>query len=166
MMIPTALFTAALMQTAASPPAPSPAPSPAPAPDLGWMSGYWLDCSDGREASEMWSDPRHGLMVGAAITVRAGRVGFEHARIAVIDGRLAYAAQPDGAAATVFPLAESSTARVVFQNPDPDDYPHRILYERTGDVLSARIEGRIDGRERAADWRFEKAELNARCPIP
>lgn len=157
-MLPTALFAAALLQ--------APAALPAPTPDLSWMSGYWLDCSNGREASEVWSDPRHGLMVGAAITVRDGRAGFEHARIAVIDGVLAYAAQPEGAVPTVFPLAESSTARVVFQNPDPDDYPHRIIYERTGDVLTARIDGQVGGREQAADWRFQKAELNSRCPTP
>lgn len=49
------------------------------------------------------------------------------------------------------------------ENPD-NDFPQRVLYERTGDVLTARIEGRLGDRERAMDWRFEKAALNTRCP--
>ena len=49
--------------------------------DLGWMAGYWLDCSGGREASETWSDPRAGLLVGHTVTVRNGRSGFESAHI-------------------------------------------------------------------------------------
>jgi hypothetical protein len=44
-------------------------------PDLGWMSGYWLSCEGGREASETWTDPRLNLMLGAALTVRGGRAG-------------------------------------------------------------------------------------------
>ena len=90
----SSLLAAALLQTAA----------PAtPAPDLSWLAGYWLDCSGGREASETWSDPRAGLIVGHSVTVRNGRSGFESARIAPLkDGGLAYFAQPDGAPATPF----------------------------------------------------------------
>ena len=136
-----------------------------PQPDLSWMAGYWLDCSGGREASETWTDPRGGVLVGAATTLRNGRVGFEFARIAPIDGVLAYAAQPDGAPPTVFPLIEATESRAVFQNPD-NDFPQRVIYERTGQVLIARIEGRMGDREQAMDWRFDKAELNTRCPNP
>jgi len=95
----SSLLAAALLQTAA------PA---APAPDLSWLAGYWLDCSGGREASETWSDPRAGLIVGHSVTVRNGRSGFESARIAPLkDGGLAYFAQPDGAPATPFRLIDS-----------------------------------------------------------
>lgn len=64
------------------------------APDLSWLAGYWLDCSGGREASETWSDPRAGLLVGHTVTVRNGRSGFEFARIAPL---------PDG----VWPMSPS-----------------------------------------------------------
>ena len=53
-MIVPSVLAAALMQTAPA------------APDLSWLAGYWLDCSGGREASETWSDPRAGLVVGHA----------------------------------------------------------------------------------------------------
>ena len=152
MSLLTALMAAALMQ------------APTSAPDLSWMAGYWLDCSGGREASETWSDPRAGLLVGHSVTVRNGRSGFEFARIAPLqDGVLAYVAQPGGAAPTPFRLIESGPQRVVFANP-ANDFPHRILYQRAGDVLTARIEGADDDETRSAEWTFNKAQLNARCP--
>ena len=135
-----------------------------PAPDLSWLAGYWLDCSRGREASETWSDPRAGLLVGHTVTVRNGRSGFEFARITHLqDGALAYVAQPAGAAPTLFRLIESGPQRAVFANP-ANDFPHRILYQRVGDVLTARIEGADDDETRSVEWIFNKAELNARCP--
>lgn len=156
MSLLTALMSAAVMQT--------PSPASGPAPDLSWLAGYWLDCSGGREASETWSDPRRGLVVGYAVTVRNGRSGFESAHIGPMsDGGLAYFARPDGAPATAFRLIESGPQRVVFANP-ANDFPHRILYQRTGDVLAARIEGADDDETRSAEWTFNKAELNARCP--
>ncbi len=133
--------------------------------DLAWMAGYWLDCSNGREASEVWSDPRAGLMMGAAVTVRNGRSGFEASHIrADAEGRLTYFAQPDGAPPTPFVLIESGPGRAKFENLDPDDFPRHILYERDGEALSARIDGEINGQARSARWRFDRAELNTRCP--
>lgn len=160
MSLLTALMSAALMQT--------PSPASGPAPDLSWLAGYWLDCSGGREASETWSDPRLGLVVGYAVTVRNGRSGFESAHIGPMsdagpEGGLAYFARPEGASAVPFRLIESGPQRVVFANP-ANDFPHRILYQRTGDVLAARIEGADDDETRSAEWTFNKAELNARCP--
>jgi hypothetical protein len=152
MSLLTALMTAALLQ------------APATAPDLSWLAGYWLDCSGEREASETWSDPRLGLVVGHTVTVRNGRSGFESAHIGPApEGGLAYFARPDGASAVPFRLIESGPQRVVFANP-ANDFPHRILYQRTGDVLAARIEGADDDETRSAEWTFNKAELNARCP--
>ncbi|MBN9479351.1 MAG: hypothetical protein J0I52_03870 [Bordetella sp.] len=149
----SSLLAAALLQTAA------------PAPDLSWLAGYWLDCSGGREASETWSDPREGLIVGHSVTVRNGRSGFESARIGPLeDGGLAYFAQPGGVPATPFRLIDSGPQRAVFANPD-NDFPHRIIYEREGETLNARIEGADDDENRSAQWRFKRAELNARCPL-
>lgn len=132
-------------------------------PDLSWMAGYWLDCSGSREVSETWTDPRAGILVGAAVTTSARAAAFEYARIAPVDGAMAYVAQPGGAPPTVFPAVEVSGSRVVFENPG-SDFPQRIIYQRTADVLTARIEGLVGDREEAVDWRFDKAELNTRCP--
>ena len=57
----TAALAAALFQSAPA------------APDMSWLAGYWLDCSNGREQSETWSDPRGGLIVGHAMSLSGGR---------------------------------------------------------------------------------------------
>ncbi len=141
-------------------------------PDLGWMAGAWLSCEatgEGvREVQETWTEPRHDLMLGMSLTVRGGRAGWELSRVAPVDptpaAPLAYFALPENQAPTTFPVVESGPTRVVFEQAADDDFPKRVIYERQGDVLSARIEGVLDGQERTIQWRFHKAELNARCP--
>jgi len=135
-----------------------------PDPDLGWLSGYWLSCADGREVSETWSDPRGGLMVGHGLTLSArGRVSFETFRIGPHGGGVAYFAQPGGGEATVFPAIETGPDRAVFENP-AHDFPQRIVYARDGETLTARIEGTMGGEPQAMEWTYRSAELNARCP--
>ena len=153
-LIPVLSFAAALSSIATP---------PVTADSLSWMSGYWLSCEGGREVSETWSDPRGGLMLGSALTLETGRASFEAAHIAPSGSGVAYYAQPGGASAAAFPAVEIAEGRVVFENAD-NDFPQRIVYQRTGDVLTARIEGDMNDSEQAIDWRFEKAELNARCP--
>jgi hypothetical protein len=148
----TAALAAALLQTA-----------PAAAPDLSWIAGYWLDCSDGREVSETWSDPRAGLMAGHALTVARGRVSFELSHIGPTPQGYAYVAQPGGSPPTAFVVAETGPMRVVFANAE-NDFPSRIVYERDGDALKARIEGEIGGQARSMEWNFRAAPLNTRCP--
>ncbi len=75
----------------------------------------------------------------------------------------AYVAQPDGAPPTVFVMTENEGSRAVFSNPE-NDFPQRVIYWREGDVLHARIEGDMNGQAQSVEWRFNRAELNARCP--
>lgn len=132
-------------------------------PDLSWMAGYWLACADGREVSETWSDPRGGLMVGHTLTLDDGRASFESSRIGDGPEGFAYVAQPGGAPPTIFPFVEGGPTRAVFANAR-NDFPTRIVYGREGDVLTARIEGEIDGERRSMEWVFRAAPLNTRCP--
>ena len=128
------------------------------------MAGYWLDCSGDREVSETWSDPRAGLLAGHAVTIENGRVSFEVSTIRQTPGGLGYVAQPGGAPPTVFVLAEWGPSRVVFANAE-NDFPTRVIYERDGDALRARIEGEINGQARSMEWSFKAAPLNTRCPL-
>jgi hypothetical protein len=138
--------------------------APATIDDVSWMAGYWLSCDGGREVSETWSDPRGGVMAGVTLTVgRSGRGSVEFTRIAVVDGRLAFLAQPNGVPATVFPMIESAPGRAVFENPD-HDFPQRVIYSREGDVLTGRIEGVFDGQPQSVSWTYRSAPLNSRCP--
>ncbi|MEJ6789724.1 DUF6265 family protein [Brevundimonas sp. BR2-1] len=152
----TALLAAALIQTA-------PAVTTGATPDMSWMAGYWLDCSGGREASETWSDPRGGLSVGHAVTMEDGRPSFEVSRIGPTPQGFAYVAQPGGVPPTVFVLAQSGPGRAVFANAE-NDFPTRVIYERDGDALRARIEGEIGGQARSMEWNFRAMPLNSRCP--
>lgn len=131
--------------------------------DLSWMSGYWLSCEGGQEVSETWSDPRGELMVGHGVTLRRGRSSFELFRIAPHEGGVGYFAQPSGREATIFAATEVGPDHVVFINPE-HDFPQRVTYRLDGDVLNARIDGQIDGQPQAMEWRYQRAELNARCP--
>ena len=151
--MPTAAVFAALLMQAA----------PQPSPDMSWMAGYWLDCSGGREASETWSDPRAGLSVGHAVTISGGEASFEVSHIGPTPQGFAYVAQPGGAPPTAFVLAGSGPRRAVFSNAE-NDFPTRVIYERDGDALKARIEGEIGGQTRSMEWNFRTAPLNARCP--
>lgn len=114
--------------------------------------------------SETWTDPRAGLMVGHAVTLAGGRVSFELAHIGPTPRGHAYIAQPGGAPPTAFIVAETGPARVVFANAE-NDFPGRVIYEREGDTLLARIEGEIGGEARSMEWKFTAAPLNTRCPV-
>ena len=135
------------------------------APDLSWLAGYWLSCKDGREVSETWSDPRGGAVFGLSVTVARGRASWEFARIAPSDEGLSFFAEPAGQPPAEFAAVEHGPARIVFENP-AHDFPHRVIYAREGDRLTGRIEGVVDGAPRAAEWVYDRAALNARCPAP
>ncbi|CAN5465863.1 DUF6265 family protein [soil metagenome] len=141
--------------------------APITADQLSWMSGYWLSCDGGREVSETWSDARGGLLIGSALTMQGGRLtSFESSRISALDssgGDVAYFAGVDGAPPVAFAAKEAAETRVVFENAE-HDFPQRVIYEREGDVLKARIEGHMGDREQAMAWSYRKAELNTRCP--
>lgn len=126
------------------------------------MAGYWPDCSNGREASETWSDPRAGLSVGHAVIVEDGRAPFEVSHIGPTPQGFAYVAQPGGAPPTAFVIAGSGPGRMVFANAE-NDFATRVIYERAGDALKARIEGEIGGQTRSMEWNFRAAPLNTRC---
>lgn len=138
--------------------------SPTPIDDLSWMAGYWLSCEGGREVSEIWSDPRGGLMAGVSVTVgRSGRGSLEFMRIWPVGDSLAFLAQPGGVPATVFPLIESTPNRAVFENPE-HAFPQRVIYSREGDTLTGRIEGTANGQPQSMTWTYSAAPLNSRCP--
>lgn len=125
-----------------------------------WLGGYWLSCEGGRETAENWIGAGTDTMLGTNLTAR----GFEFLRIAANEqGGLSYYSMPDGRAPpTAFVMGAPARQRAVFENPT-HDFPQRIIYERNGDALHARIEGTIDGRSESADWTFQRAESDARC---
>jgi hypothetical protein len=55
-----------------------------------------------------------------------------------------------------FRAKEVGESRVVFENAT-HDFPQRVIYWKEGEVLAARIEGTIRGKERSEEWRFKPA---------
>ena len=143
------VLTAAACQAATQTPAP-------PTPD--WMAGYWLAC-DGAEVAENWIGAGTGVLLGAN---RSGDGGFEFLRIAANGrGGYGYFSMPNGRSPpTEFTMVRHEGQRVVFENLE-HDFPQRIIYERNGGVLHARIEDAAGAH--GADWTFRRAEPDARC---
>ena len=129
---------------------------PASIAELAWMSGGWESVSpNGRWTEESWSAPRGGIMLGysrsgAGETLRE----FELLRLqAGPDGVPAYLAQPGGRPPTAFRLTARSGTSATFDNPQ-HDFPQRIRYLRTGNVMVATI-SRLDGSG-AMSWTYRR----------
>lgn len=123
-----------------------------------WLSGYWLSCENGRETAENWIGAEASMLLGTNISGDA----YEFLRIAPNGrGGLSYYSMPNGRSpATEFVMISNSGARVVFENLQ-HDFPQRIIYERNGDDLRARIEDA--GATQGMEWRFRRVALDTRC---
>lgn len=131
------------------------------APD--WMGGYWLSCERG-EVAENWIGAATGTLV--AVNLTQGREAhYEFLRVARDEtGAYGYFSMPEGVGPpTEFRMIAHDGQRAVFENA-AHDFPQRIIYERTGDVLHARIEGTINGRLEGMDWTFQRQPVDTRCP--
>jgi hypothetical protein len=129
---------------------------PARVADLGWMSGHWDTVSaNGEWTEESWAPRRGGLMLGYSRSGAGARLReFEFLRIeAGEDGVPAYLAQPGGQPAVAFRLTAHGAGSATFDNP-AHDFPQRIVYRRTGDVMVATISA-LDGSH-AMSWTYRR----------
>jgi hypothetical protein len=110
--------------------------------------------------------PAGGTMLGMNRTVRGNEtVAFEFIRIVEQDdGSLVFVASPSGQGTTEFTLVRLSDREVIFENPD-HDFPQRIIYRLVSDEeLLGRIEGAIDGIERAVDFPMKRIVCRSDLP--
>lgn len=123
-----------------------------------FLAGNWVEKTERGETQEMWTAPRGDMLAAVNSSLRGTRAGFEFLRIVKRDGKLIYLASPGGRTPpTEFPLKEHAENRLVFENPT-HDFPTRVIYSLQGDVLLARIEGTMGGKERAMEWRFKRSQ--------
>ena len=126
-------------------------------PSLAWMAGTWVHEDARRRVTEGWIGPGNGTMLGTNLTARAdGRALFEFMRMAETPEGVSYYASPAGRPAVEFRAKEVGAARVVFENLT-HDFPQRVIYWKEGEVLAARVEGTLQGKERSEEWRFRPA---------
>jgi hypothetical protein len=123
--------------------------------DFGAMAGCWenRDAAKKTLISEQWMRPAGDAMLGMGRTVRDGRVtGFEFMRIEERPDGIVFISKPkENKDETTFKLIRSTTNEFVFENP-AHDFPQRVIYKIDRHNLTGRIEGKINGKERAVDF--------------
>ena len=125
---------------------------------LAWISGTWEGTSGSVRQEEHWTRPAGGVILGLHRDLfEGGRSFFEFLRIEHRDGEIFYIAMPRGRSATEFRLIELEDGHAVFENPE-HDFPQRIIYNRKGETLSARIEGDQDGETRSSGWEWKRVQ--------
>lgn len=125
---------------------------------LAFMTGHWMGTHGDVVMEELWMEPRGGVMLGLHRDAAAdGDAFFEYLRIEARNGRVVYIASPKGRGQTEFPLARVGERSAAFENPN-HDFPQRIIYERDGDRLAARVEGVVDGELRSEQWVWQIKE--------
>jgi len=126
-----------------------------------WLAGTWraVDERDGRTivTTEHWLDfTRFGSLAVSRTMIEDDEVFFEFLRIRTSRSATEYIAQPRGRSPGVaFKLVELGDQRAVFANPE-HDFPQRIIYQREGDELRARIEGVQNGAQRVERWVYRR----------
>lgn len=132
---------------------------------LQWMSGCWEERSAASTTEEFWTTPNGGILFGIGRTIvrRAGgdtTRSFEVMRIFERGGKLVFLAQPSGQELAEFTEQELTDSSVVFANPT-HDFPQFVRYRRRGaDELHARVDGKMDGKDRGFDSRYRRVS----CP--
>ncbi len=127
--------------------------------DLAWMAGNWSSEEGGQIVEEQWLAPRAGMMVGVNRTsFPNGKGTFEFLRIAETGSGLTYFASPSGKPATPFLIKSIEETKVIFENL-ANDFPHRIIYAKSGDALTASIEGEIKGQRKSMNWIWKRVPL-------
>ena len=124
---------------------------------LAWMTGTWAQIKENDSVRESWLGPQGKLMVAVNLTNSQRRgTSYEFLRIAETATGLAYYANPQGKPPVEFKVKEMGEKKVTFENPT-HDFPQRIHYWIAADgAMHARIEGNIQGKDRAIEWRFER----------
>ena len=127
-----------------------------PVHQLDWLAGCWSMTRGDTMVEEHWMKPGGGTMLGMSRTIRGGKTSeYEFLQIRDVNGTLGYVAQPSGQAEAAFTLRTVSGSEAIFENPE-HDFPQRIIYRRTADGLSARVEGARNGQLRGIDYPYKR----------
>src|SRR5262245_23156026 len=122
------------------------AAAPPTVKDVGWISGCWEYTRNTRHVAEHWLPVEGDTMIGVSRTVNAGKTTeWEFLMIRSGPKGIDYVAKPSGQAEATFTAAAATATEVVFENP-AHDFPKKIGYKRSGDALTAWIEGPMNGQ--------------------
>ncbi|MBO6586767.1 MAG: hypothetical protein JJ953_11725 [Gracilimonas sp.] len=125
--------------------------------DLNWITGYWTGNTQGVDMEELWTPVSGNMILGVHRDVFGENSAYEFLRITIKkDGSIVYLASPSGKEPTEFTLSELTSNKAVFENLS-HDFPQRIIYSRSGDQLTARIED--ENGEKGMQWTWTKTDL-------
>ena len=123
-----------------------------------WLAGCWNGGGEQREITEVWMKPSGKSMLGMSRTVKAGKM-VEHEFLQILqqeNGEIHFVAQPSGQPKASFTLISKNPKELIFENPQ-HDFPQRVIYKLADDgSLAARIEGKIDGKDRTIDFPMKR----------
>lgn len=125
--------------------------------NLAWLRGCWEGGSDSSRFTEHWMRPEGGTMLAISRTTSGAKtVAYEFMRVWTDEkGRIFFTAHPSGQPTATFALMKLSREEVVFENPD-HDFPQRIIYRKTDEGITGRIEGTSNGKPRAIDFPMKR----------
>ena len=119
------------------------------------MAGCWEKIDDAKKMiiSEQWMKPAGDAMLGIGRTVKSGRMtGYEFMRIEQTPDGIVFISKPkENLTETTFRLLRSTLTEFVFENPN-HDFPQRVIYKVSESTLTGRIEGKLNGKDRAIDF--------------
>jgi hypothetical protein len=122
---------------------------------LSWLTGCWQSTASSRPTviTERWSPLAGNMMMGVGQTVNGTTTTeFEFTRIVQDGPNVFYIAKPSqNPGETSFKLIKLVGQEATFENPQ-HDFPQRVIYRRTGDNLTGRIEGNNNGRMMGIDF--------------
>lgn len=114
---------------------------------LGWLEGNWLGEVDGRLWETIYGSPDGGQILSMSKEIVDGKlVFFEFERFSTSATDVLLWPYPAGRNSVSFRLVEHDAGRqrAVFENL-AHDFPKRIVYERTGDLLEIDVTGERRG---------------------
>jgi hypothetical protein len=123
--------------------------------ELAWMSGDWVSETPDGWTEEYWTADRGGMMLGLNRSGKGEKAtAFEYMRLQRdATGRVMFWASPGGKPAVGFVRTKAGRRMATFENPN-NDYPQRIVYERSGGVLTGTISDLKGGN--AYSWTFRR----------
>ncbi len=136
---------------------------PATAGNLDFMTGHWRSApgpgNNAPVSEEIWTDGAGGIYLGVNRTLVGDRAqAFEFLRIVRDEGgETRYCAQPGGEPGACFRLVEAGDRHAVFENPD-HDFPQRIRYARSDDVMTATISDLAGEQSFSFEWSLVVAD--------
>ena len=132
-------------------------PSPTIA-DVSWISGCWVLSSPNRTVTEFWLPPAGGTMMGISRTVvKEKTTEYEFLMLRAGANGLEYVAKPSRQAETIFTATKVTAGEAVFEN-RAHDFPTRITYRLADGGLVATIDGNMNGKPRAIDFKFQRGD--------